>query len=115
MASIPKQMRGILVEKTGGVDVLQYKTDMPVPTLAEGEVLVKNEFIGVNYIDTYFRTGLYQSSKPEILGRECVGWGRGALVLPVSEAAWCQNDRNGKHAREDRFSEEEWSGVHDQL
>jgi hypothetical protein len=50
---IPKTMKGILIEKTGGVEVLQYKEDLPVPELKEGEVLVKNDFIGINYIDTY--------------------------------------------------------------
>jgi len=50
--SIPKTMSGVLIEKTGGVEVLQYKTDLPVPTPKEGQVLVKNDFIGVNYIDT---------------------------------------------------------------
>lgn len=70
---IPKTMKGVLIEKTGGVEVLQYKTDLPVPTPKEGEVLVKNDFIGINYIDTYFRTGLYPAPKPEILGREAEG------------------------------------------
>jgi NADPH:quinone reductase-like Zn-dependent oxidoreductase len=51
--SIPKTMSGVLVEKTGGVEVLQYKTDLPVPTPKEGQILVKNDFIGINYIDTY--------------------------------------------------------------
>lgn len=46
-------MKGVLIEKTGGVEVLQYKTDLPVPSPKEGEVLVKNDFIGINYIDTY--------------------------------------------------------------
>jgi len=46
-------MKGVLVEKTGGVEVLQWKTDLPVPTPKEGEVLVKNDFIGINYIDMY--------------------------------------------------------------
>jgi NADPH2:quinone reductase len=50
--SIPKTMSGVLVEKTGGVEVLEYKTDLPVPTPKEGQVLVKNDFIGINYIDT---------------------------------------------------------------
>jgi NADPH2:quinone reductase len=50
--SIPKTMSGVLIEKTGGVEVLQYKTDLPVPTPKEGQVLVKNDFIGINYIDT---------------------------------------------------------------
>lgn len=73
MAPIPKQMKGILVEKTGGVEVLQYKTDLPVPVPKEGEVLISNEAIGINFIDTYFRTGLYPSPKPEILGKEGAG------------------------------------------
>jgi NADPH:quinone reductase len=51
--AIPQTMSGVLVEKTGGVEVLQYKTDLPVPTPKEGQVLVKNDFIGINYIDTY--------------------------------------------------------------
>ncbi|KAI9753915.1 MAG: hypothetical protein M4579_004936 [Chaenotheca gracillima] len=72
-ANLPKTMRGILIEKTGGTEVLQYKTDLPVPTPKDGEVLVKNDFIGINYIDTYFRTGLYPAPKPEILGREASG------------------------------------------
>ncbi|KAG9235837.1 hypothetical protein BJ875DRAFT_256473 [Amylocarpus encephaloides] len=70
---IPKTMSGVLIEKTGGVEVLQYKQDLPVPTPKEGEILVENDYIGINYIDTYFRTGLYPSPKPEILGREAEG------------------------------------------
>ncbi|KZF23182.1 NAD(P)-binding protein [Xylona heveae TC161] len=72
-STIPKTMTGILVEKTGGPEVLQYKTDLAVPTPKEGEILVKNEYTGINFIDTYFRTGLYPSPKPEILGREASG------------------------------------------
>ncbi|KAL0262631.1 NADPH:quinone reductase [Diplodia seriata] len=73
-ASIPATMKGVIIEKTGGTDVLQYKTDLPVPQPKAGEVLVKNDFIGINYIDTYFRTGLYPApSFPYILGREAAG------------------------------------------
>jgi hypothetical protein len=46
MSSLPKTMKAVQIEKTGGTDVLQYKTDVPVPELKDGEVLVKNEFIG---------------------------------------------------------------------
>jgi NADPH2:quinone reductase len=53
MASIPKAMGGILIEKTGSSDVLQWKTDIPVPELKPGQILIKNEWVGVNYIDTY--------------------------------------------------------------
>jgi NADPH2:quinone reductase len=52
MTDIPKTMRGILIEATGGIEVLQYKTDLPVPQPKEGEVLVKNQYAGINYIDT---------------------------------------------------------------
>lgn len=89
--TIPKAMKGVLIEKTGGVEVLEYKTDLPVPEPKEGQILVKNDYIGINYIDTYtflslslssnpltpppsyFRTGLYPAPKPEILGREAEG------------------------------------------
>jgi len=71
--SIPKTMKGVLIEKTGGTEVLQYKTDLPVPTPKEGELLVKNDYIGINFIDIYYRTGLYPAPKPEILGREAEG------------------------------------------
>ncbi|KAI1345207.1 hypothetical protein F5Y15DRAFT_20646 [Xylariaceae sp. FL0016] len=74
MASIPSSMKAILIDKTGGTEVLQYKTDVPVPTPIDGQLLVKNDFIGVNYIDTYFRTGLYPAPQfPYILGREGAG------------------------------------------
>lgn len=53
MPPLPKAMSGVIIEKPGGVEVLQWKTDLPVPELKEGEILVKNEYIGVNYIDTY--------------------------------------------------------------
>ena len=45
-------MKAVTISKTGGVEVLDYRTDVPVPELGEGQVLVKNEYIGVNYIDT---------------------------------------------------------------
>jgi hypothetical protein len=50
--SLPKTMKGVWIEKTGGTEVLQYRNDIPVPEPKEGEILVKNEFVGVNYIDT---------------------------------------------------------------
>lgn len=50
--TLPKTMKGVWIEKTGGTEVLQYKEDIPVPEVKDGEVLVKNEFIGINYIDT---------------------------------------------------------------
>lgn len=66
-------MSGILIEEPGGVEVLKWKTDLPVPELKEGQILVKNEWVGVNYIDTYFRKGLYKAPMPMITGGEAAG------------------------------------------
>jgi hypothetical protein len=51
MSSIPSSMKAVSFSKTGGPDVLDYKTDTPVPQPKEGEVLVKNNFAGVNYVN----------------------------------------------------------------
>ena len=65
-------MHAIAISETGGPDVLTY-VDIPVPTPGPGEVLIKAEAIGVNFIDTYFRTGLYPHPLPFILGSEVSG------------------------------------------
>ena len=52
MASIPKTMKGVIIEQTGGTEVMQHKTDLPVPQPKEGQILVKNDFLGINFIDT---------------------------------------------------------------
>lgn len=52
-ASIPTVMKGVQMKNFGGPEVLQYRTDLPVPVPREGEVLVKNEFVGVNFVDVY--------------------------------------------------------------
>lgn len=70
---IPSAQRAVVVEKAGGPEVLDYRTNHTVPKPLAGQVLVKNEIAGINYIDTYFRTGLYSSPKPEVLGREAAG------------------------------------------
>lgn len=71
--NLPTTQRAIQISRTGGPDVLEYHTSLPVPTPGPGQVLVKNNLCGINFIDTYFRTGLYPSPKPEILGREGAG------------------------------------------
>ena len=68
-------MKAIVIEKTGGPEVLQYTTDAPTPSPKDNEVLIKNHVAGINYIDTYFRSGLYPSASgyPLILGQEASG------------------------------------------
>src|SRR5271167_4664396 len=62
-------MYGIQVAELGGPEVLSY-VQMSKPTPRAGEVLIKAEAIGVNFIDTYFRTGLYPRELPFVLGAE---------------------------------------------
>ena len=59
-------------EKTGGPEVIQWReVDLPAP--GPGEVLIRNEAVGLNYIDTYFRSGLYPAALPSGLGMEAAG------------------------------------------
>jgi len=65
-------MKAIVVEQHGGPEQLTLK-DAPVPQPGRGEVLVKIAAIGVNYIDTYHRTGLYPAEPPFTPGMEAAG------------------------------------------
>ena len=47
----------VRVHKTGGPEVLTYE-DIPVSAPGQGQIKVKNQAIGVNFIDTYFRMGM---------------------------------------------------------
>lgn len=73
MAPIPATMKAVQIAKNGGPEVLEYN-DIPVPKPSAGQILVKNHFAGVNYIDTYFRAGLYPAPFfPLTMGREASG------------------------------------------
>jgi NADPH2:quinone reductase len=65
-------MHAIEVAQTGGPEVLSY-VEKPKPEPGPGEVLIEAEAIGVNYIDTYFRSGLYPREVPFVLGTEVCG------------------------------------------
>jgi NADPH2:quinone reductase len=66
-------MKAVQFSRNGGVEVLEH-VDSPLPALSPGKVLIRNHFAGVNFIDTYFRSGLYPSpSLPMVLGREGAG------------------------------------------
>lgn len=62
----------IIVRKTGGPEVLELET-VALPAPAAGEALVRNEAIGLNFIDTYHRSGLYPVELPSGLGSEAAG------------------------------------------
>jgi len=65
-------MHAIEVAEHGGPEVLSY-VEKPQPSPGPGEVLIKAEAIGVNYIDTYFRSGSYPRELPFVLGTEVAG------------------------------------------
>ncbi|HUA60707.1 MAG TPA: quinone oxidoreductase [Verrucomicrobiae bacterium] len=65
-------MKAIHVLKPGGPGAMQL-VEVPVPQPGPNQVLVKIAAIGVNFIDVYFRTGLYKSELPIILGNEAAG------------------------------------------
>jgi NADPH2:quinone reductase len=65
-------MKAIRFDKTGGSEVLHY-VDVDLPPPAAGQVRVKHTAIGVNFIDTYYRTGLYPLPLPSGLGSEAAG------------------------------------------
>jgi NADPH2:quinone reductase len=67
-----QQAKAIRFSRTGGPEVLEY-VDVEVGEPGPGEARVRNHAIGVNYIDTYFRTGLYPLELPSGLGQEGAG------------------------------------------
>lgn len=89
-------MHAVQVSRHGGPDVLEY-TDVTDPEAGIGSLLVRPERIGVNYIDTYFRSGTYETELPYIPGRE--GAGKVVTVgagvhdfVPGDRVAWCTVD-----------------------
>lgn len=65
-------MKAIRVHAPGGPEAMRFE-DIPQPTPKEGEALVKIEAAGLNFIDVYYRAGLYKAPMPLTLGVEGSG------------------------------------------
>lgn len=65
-------MKAIRIEQHGGPDVMRI-ADVDTPAPGPNQIRVRHEAIGVNYIDTYHRTGLYKIALPSGLGLEAAG------------------------------------------
>ncbi len=65
-------MKAVTIKEHGGPEVMTY-ADVDMPNLAPMQVLIKVEAAGINYIDTYQRSGLYQIPLPATLGLEASG------------------------------------------
>lgn len=79
-----------MVRETGDANVLKVETNYPVPEMKAGQVLVKNQFAGINFIDTYHRKGLYPRDLPFVGGQE-----GGGEVAAVSDEAAAQGIKVG--------------------
>ena len=85
-------MWGIQMDQTGGPEVLEWR-ELPDPTPAAGQVVVEVAAAGLNFIDTYQRSGLYPVALPYTLGLEGAGTvvavGEGVSSLAVGDrVAW---------------------------
>lgn len=77
-------MHGVVFERNGGPDVLDYK-EVPDPTPRDGQVLVNVEVVGVNFRDVYEREGHdYGSKPPAIIGVE----GAGTVAVTGERVVW---------------------------
>ncbi len=65
-------MKRVIVAEYGGPEKMQL-VDVPVPAPEANEALVRIACSGVNFIDVYFRTGLYKAEMPAVLGNEAAG------------------------------------------
>lgn len=65
--------KAVRVHQVGGPEVLVYE-DVELPPPGEGEVRIRQHAVGLNFIDVYFRTGLYKApSLPFVIGNEAAG------------------------------------------
>ncbi|HEY1803485.1 MAG TPA: quinone oxidoreductase [Terracidiphilus sp.] len=65
-------MKAIQIQSTGGPEALRL-VDLPIPQPGPGQVLIRIEATGVNFIEVYFRKGVYKASFPMVPGSEAAG------------------------------------------
>jgi NADPH2:quinone reductase len=65
-------MKAIQIRATGGPEVLQL-AELPIPEPGPGQVLIRVEAVGVNFIEIYFRKGVYKAVLPLTPGSEAAG------------------------------------------
>jgi NADPH2:quinone reductase len=65
-------MLAIQATKAGGPEVLEA-ADLPIPEPGPGQIRIRHHAIGLNFIDTYQRSGLYPMRLPAVLGQEAAG------------------------------------------
>ncbi|MBM4195548.1 MAG: quinone oxidoreductase [Gammaproteobacteria bacterium] len=96
-------MRLIQIDRCGGPEVLQWR-EAPAPVAGPGQVLLRQTAVGLNYIDTYHRSGLYPIGFPAGLGLEAAGVvtavGAGVAGLQAGDRATYCSPPPGAYATE---------------
>ena len=95
--------KAIRIHAHGGPEVMHWE-DVPKPEPGPGEALVRHEAVGLNYIDVYFRTGLYKSPLPATIGMEAAGVvsaiGSGVTTVAVGDRVAYASAPIGAYATE---------------
>lgn len=96
-------VKAVRVHKVGGPDALVYEP-VEIDAPAAGEVRIRQHAVGLNYIDVYFRTGLYPQPLPGGLGMEAAGEvtavGDGVSALKAGDRVAYVGQPPGAYAQE---------------
>ena len=94
--------KAIRMSRTGGPEVMEY-VDVELGPPGPGEAQVRHEAVGLNFIDVYFRTGLYPQPLPAGLGMEAAGVveavGPGVTEVKVGDRVAYASRPNGAYAQ----------------
>lgn len=96
MSPVPNEMNAAFVRRLGSADNIEFGR-LPVPPCGADEVLLRVEALAVNHVDTFVRSGAYQTPipMPFILGRDCVGQvvavGDKVTAFAVGDRVWCNS------------------------
>ena len=94
-------MLAIQIERTGGPEVLTAAT-LPDPAPGPGQIRIRHGAVGLNYVETYHRSGLYPMPLPKVLGQEAAGVvdavGEGVTRFHVGERAGYIAGSSGAYA-----------------
>jgi NADPH2:quinone reductase len=82
-------MLAVQATRTGGPDVLEV-VELPVPEPGPGQLRIRYRAIGLNFIDTYLRSGLYPIRMPAVLGQEAAGV---VDAIGAGVSGWALGDR----------------------
>ena len=108
-------MKAVRAHEKGGPDVLKFE-DVPDPAPGAGELLVQVEAIGMNFIEIYYREGLYPVDRPFTPGAEAAGTvvalGAGVTDFKVGQRVVSQNVK-GSYAEKAVFAADKTVAIPD--